>query len=150
MDLNYRIDLCLEKPCWVVDILPRRVEKDTAGQYFAVEACWRQPERLAELYRRFADLLLKLNCYQDFQVSFREGWVRNPLPETLTAWVAECARDEKDYMNILLEEGESMVIVNGDDLYLSLYGPSEELLELVRALAGAAGLFLWKTRDETA
>ena len=43
-----------------------------------------------------------------------------------------------------------MVIVNGDDLYLSLYGPSEELLELVRALAGAAGLFLWKTRDETA
>ena len=62
----------------------------------------------------------------------------------------ECAEGEKDYMNILLEEGESMVIVNGDDLYLSLYGPSEELLELVRALAGAAGLFLWKTRDETA
>lgn len=150
MDLNYQIDLCLEKTCWVVDILPRQVEKDSSGQYIAVEDCWHQPERLAELYRRFADLLLKLNCYQDFQVSFREGWVRNPPPEVLTAWVMECAEGEKDYMNILLEEGESMVIVNGDDLYLSLYGPSEELLALVRVLAGAAGLFLWKTRDETA
>lgn len=147
MDLNHQIDLCLEKPCWVVDLLPRRVEGDSPGQYFAVENYWRRPEHLAELYRRFADLLLKLNCYVDYQVSFRQGWVSNPPPETLAAWVAECAQGEKDYMNIILEDGESMVIVNGDDLYLSLYGLSKELLELMRALAGAAGLFLWKIRD---
>lgn len=31
MDLNYQIDLCLEKTCWVVDILPRQVEKDSSA-----------------------------------------------------------------------------------------------------------------------
>ena len=147
MDLSHQIDRCLEKPCWVVDILPRQVEKDSPGQYFAVEDWWRRPEQLAELYRRFAELLLKLNCYYDVQVSFHEGWVKNPPPETLTAWVAECARGEKDYMNILLEAGETMIIVNGDDLYLSLYGPSPELLALMGQLSGAAGLFLWKVRE---
>lgn len=147
MDLFHQIDRCLGKPFWVVDILPRRVERDGPGQYFAVEDWWRRPEQLTELYRRFAGLLLKLNCYCDFQVSFHEGWVKNPPPETLTAWVMECTQGEKDYMNILLERGEAMVIVNGDDLYLSLYGPSPELLDLVEQLAGAAGLFLWEVRD---
>lgn len=147
MDQNDQIDLCLEKPCWVVDPLPRRVEQDGPGQYFAVEEWWRRPEQLAELYRRFADLLVRLSCYEDFQVSFHEGWVKNPPPEVLTAWVVECTQGEKDYMNILLEEGAAMVIVNGDDLYLSLYGPSPELLELVKQLAEAAGLFLWKVRE---
>ena len=73
--------------------------------------------------------------------------MKNPPPETLTAWVMECTQGEKDYMNILLEGGESMVIVNGDDLYLSLYGPSPELLALMGQLSGAAGLFLWKVRE---
>lgn len=147
MDLSHQIDRCLEKPRWAVDILPRQVEKDSPGRYSAVEDWWRRPEQLAELYRRFAELLLKLNCYYDVQVSFHTGWVKNPLPETLTAWVMECTQGEKDYMNILLEQGETMVIVNGDDLYLSLYGPSPELLALMEQLAGAAGLFLWKVRD---
>lgn len=147
MDLYHQIDRCLEKTRWVVDLLPRQVEKDSPVQYFAVEDWWRRPEQLTELYRRFAELLLKLNCYYDFQVSFHEGWVKNPPPETLTAWVEECAEGEKDYMNILLEQGEAMVIVNGDDLYLSLYGPSLELLALMEQLAGTEGLFLWKVRD---
>ena len=78
MDLNYQIDLCLEKTCWVVDILPRQVEKDSSGQYFAVEACWRQPERLAELYRRFAERQTQ----------------RAHSADEIAAWISECGFDK--------------------------------------------------------
>lgn len=32
MDFSHQIDRCLEKPCWVADLLPRRVEEDSPGQ----------------------------------------------------------------------------------------------------------------------
>ena len=73
MDLSHQIDRCLGKPFWTVDILPRRVEPDGPDRYLAVEDWWRRPEQLTELYRRFAGLLLKLNCYFDFQVSSMRG-----------------------------------------------------------------------------
>lgn len=31
------IEELLEKPYWIIDILPKQVPKDSPGQYFAVE-----------------------------------------------------------------------------------------------------------------
>ncbi len=32
-----RMDELLEQPYWIVDILPKRVPKDSLGQYFTIE-----------------------------------------------------------------------------------------------------------------
>ena len=37
-----------------------------------------------------------------------------------------------------------MVILNGDDLYLSVYDPDLQLRQLLGQLAASEGLFLWK------
>ena len=42
------------------------------------------------------------------------------------------------------------VALDGDDLYLTLYGPSAELLATVRQLAGAQGLFVWQPPQDRA
>ena len=37
MDYYNKIDELMNKTCYVIDILPKRVEKENGGQYFAVE-----------------------------------------------------------------------------------------------------------------
>ena len=67
MDKCNKIEELLTAPCQVIDILPQRVKKDGKGQYFAIEEYFLQPKELRRFYLKFADILLKLNCYYDFQ-----------------------------------------------------------------------------------
>ncbi len=132
----------LNKPYWVVDFLPRQVPAKSGGQFFAVEEYYlRSPLR-----RRFAEVLLKLNCYYEARVCEpeTEKWQVNPPPERLFAWIAE---NEKD-LRVLLPAEDTLITVNRDDLYMTVYGPSRDVLELLRPLSAAAGLFLWQPPQE--
>ena len=132
----------LNKPYWVIDFLPRQVPAKGSGQFFAVEEYYlRSPLR-----RGFAEILLKLNCYYDFEVCEpeTEKWQKNPPPEALFSWIAD---NEKD-LCVLLPAENALITANRDDLYMTVYGPSEELLQLLRSLAAASGLFLWQPPRE--
>ena len=136
------IEALQRKPYWIVDILPERVPRDSAGQYFAVEQYFLQPSMIADIHRRFADVLLKLNCYSDFRV-FCPGSGRtadNPPPELLASWIVA---EQKDLCIILMEE-DVLITLNHDDTYMSVYNPSDTVLNRIRSLASAGGLFLWQ------
>lgn len=132
----------LNKPYWVIDFLPRQVPAKGSGQFFAVEEYYlRSPMR-----RCFAEILLKLNCYYDIEVCEpeTEKWQKNPPPEALFSWIAD---NEKD-LCVLLPRENALITANRDDLYMTVYAPSEELLQLLRSLAAASGLFLWQPPRE--
>ncbi len=132
----------LNKPYWVIDFLPRQVPAKGGGQFFAVEEYYlRSPLR-----RGFAEILLKLNCYYDIEVCEpeTEKWQKNPPPEALFSWIAD---NEKD-LCVLLPAENALITANRDDLYMTVYAPSEELLQLLRSLAAASGLFLWQPPRE--
>ncbi len=50
------------------------------------------------------------------------------------------------YVHIMI--GDSMIVSDPDETYLTLYGPDRELLGLTRKIASAEGLFLWKPTDQ--
>ena len=113
------IDDYFERPYWIVDILPFQVPADSPGQYFAVEEYYLQKPRWQTLRRKYLEILLKLNCYFDLQVTTdpgrdrdpggdadsggdgdpagnidpdawpRCGWQKNPAPETLEKLIME-------------------------------------------------------------
>ena len=141
-----RIDELLEQPCWVVDLLPEQVPVDSPGQFFAVEEYYLKQPQMAVLHRKFAEILLKLNCYYDFEVCEpeTEKWQKNPPPEALFSWIAD---NEKD-LCVLLPAENALITANRDDLYMTVYAPSEELLQLLRSLTTASGLFLWQPPRE--
>ena len=56
------IEALLNKPYWVIDILPEQVPKDSAGHYFAIEQYYLQQPGIMDIHHRFTDILLKLNC----------------------------------------------------------------------------------------
>ena len=132
----------LNKPYWIIDILPERVPEAGAGQFFAVEQYYLRQPMVADLHRRFTDLLLKLNCYSGFRVCFpdTDQQVCNPEPELLVSWIMEGQRD----LCILLPGEDALITLNRDDTWMTLYQPSETLLRRTERLASAAGLFVWK------
>ena len=136
------IEALLNKPYWVIDILPEQVPEDSAGQYFAIEQYYLQQPGITDIHHRFTDILLKLNCYSDFLVclSDQEQQIRNPEPERLVSWINE---EQKDLCIVLAEE-DVLITLNHDDTCMTVYNPSEALINRIGSLAMAHGLFFWQ------
>ena len=86
--------------------------------------------------------MIKLNCYYDFQV-YRGGKDKTgakPKPAKLQKWVVA----NKEHLCILVGATGAMLEVPTDSTCMTIYSPTPELLDLVRQLACAAGLFVWQ------
>ena len=139
------IESLLEKPYWLIDVLPKQVPAGSAGQYFKVERYFLS--QLDEICRRYARILIRLNCYYDLQVSTDgETWIQNVSPADLVRHFEESAASHSP-LSILIGSDEALITFSGDDHYMTLYNPDEELLELARQCAGAEGLFVWGPRQ---
>ena len=139
-EIDTIVEGLLEKPYWVVDLLPYQVPENSRGQFFAVERYYLEEPRHGRLCRQFADVLLKLNCYHDLTVSHGDEWVKNPEPAVLAEWLTDAL--QHGHLCALIDDSESLITASSGDIYMTLYNPSPDLLELVRNLANAAGLFL--------
>ena len=138
------IEEFLDKPYWVIDILPKQVPADSKGQYFRIEKYFLEHPQIDNIYRKFTNILLKLNCYEDIDVSYDgDEWITNPAPHELEAALLKFMAD-KQMFYIILRSADVLITVSGDDTYMTVYNPTEEVLELIGSLAGSEGLFMWK------
>ena len=136
------IDIFFEKEHWVVDFLPKQVPENAGGRFFSVEDYYLEPSRYVILRERFSDILLKLYCYYDLRLFIgddTEGLV-NPEPERL----ADLVKGNQDNLCIIVGTSDALITLSRDDTCMTVYAPAEDLLELIRTLAGAVGLFVWK------
>ena len=141
------IEEYLNKPYWVIDILPKQVPADGKGQYFRIEKYFLEHPQIDTIYRKFTNILLKLNCYEDINVSHNgDKWITNPAPHELEAALLKCMAD-KQMFYIILKSADVLITVSGDDTYMTVYNPTEEMLELIGSLAGSEGLFMWKPKN---
>ena len=134
----------LEKPYWVIDILPKQVSADGKGQYFKIEEYYLEHPQIDAIYRKFTNVLLKLNCYEEIDVSQDgEKWMTNPAPKDIEAMVTYCLT-AKSMLYIILKSSDALITISGDDTYMTVYNPSEETVELLASLTNSEGLFIWK------
>lgn len=164
------IDDYFERPYWIVDILPFQVPADSPGQYFTVEEYYLRKPRWQALRRKYLEILLKLNCYYDMEVTADPdgggepvgdidpggdvepdawpgaGWQKNPEPEALEKLIMEGSEKNPEYFTVyvLFETEDTLAVLNSDDNYMTVYDPPEHLRDLLQALAGAEGLFMWQ------
>ena len=139
------IEAFFEKEYWVVDFLPKQVPENGGGRFFSVEQYYLEPTRYFVLREQFSDILLKLYCYYDLRLFMdddTEG-IFNPNPELLASHIV----DTQHNLCILLGASEALITLGRDDTNLTVYAPSEDLLELIKMLAGAVGLFVWKPQQ---
>lgn len=128
------IEELLQTSYWIIDILPKQVPKDSQGQYFRIEDFFLQGENRNAVKQKHLNLILKLNCYRD--VSLDEEEDLNPPPEQIANTVF------RRYTYIRM--ADAMLLSEPDDTHMTLFNPDEELLKLVKTLAGSEGLFVWQ------
>ena len=147
MDYFLLIDKLINGQCWIMDILPCQVPKDSAGQYFAADRYFRQPERLKALYRRFAETFLKVNCYYEMAVSFDGGknWTVNPDPEEFVQKTAGLSAGS--YLRIVIASEEVLIDLDPQDTYATVYCTDGELPGLITEIAVREGFFIWKHNE---
>ena len=124
------IEELLEKPYWIMDILPKQVPKDSPGQYFAIEDFFLK-EQLTEIKKKHIGVILKLNCYVDISIDGE----KNPAPERIRDILME------RYVYIML--GDSMILSEPDDTHMTVFNPDKELMDLIREISSSEGLFVW-------
>ena len=143
MNRDDRLESLLERQYWVVDMLPKQVPADGEGQYFKIEQYYLESPRKEIICEKYTNILIKLNCYYDFEILFDERWQNNPTPYFLAECVSRCFRSNHPLF-VLLDSSDALLGLDGDDTTMTIYNPTDSLLEQVGALASSEGLFLWK------
>ena len=124
-------DEIMEKPYWIIDILPGRVPENSPGQYFRIEKYWME-NQTAEIRQKKFSLILKLNCYMQISI---DGEI-NPSPEKIRNRIKET--------DVSIRIGDAMIVSEKDDTYMTLFNPDKLLLAMIRKIASREGLFVWK------
>ena len=136
------IEAFFDKDYWVVDFLPKQVPEQGGGRFFSMEQYYLEPSHYAVLREQFSEILLKLYCYYDLRLFVDDDidGIFNPEPEML----ANHVKGNQNNLCLLIGTSEALITLSRDDTHMTVYAPSENLLELIRMLAGAVGLFVWK------
>ena len=124
-------DEIMDKPYWIIDILPGQVPENSPGQYFRIEKYWME-NQMAEIRQKKFSLILKLNCYMQISI---DGEI-NPSPEKI--------RNRIEETDVSIWIGNAMILSKKDDTYMTVYNPDKPLLEMIRKIASGEGLFVWK------
>ena len=141
MNRMEKIDQLINMPYYMIDLLPRRVQKKNREQFLAVEEYFRKEKQLKKFCGKVISILLKLNSYYNIEVGFGNEWKKNPKPEKLEKTVQKCIMGRKDYIHIFAGSRDTLIFINGDDLYLSIYNPDKKMQKMLNRLAKAEGLF---------
>ena len=137
-DMHELLDELLEGTYWVVDFLPAQVPAGSAGHYGAVVRHYVSSGRAA---RAKLGVLLRLLCYVDLKarVADADSWA-SLGPAELPGLI------ETSYLTILC--GQALIVSDPEDSYLTVFNPSERLLDVLRKFALAEGLFVWQPPQE--
>ena len=74
------------------------------------------------------------------------SWETNPDPGTFAERLAGLSGNE--FLRAVFAEQNAMIDYDHNDTYLTVYDPGAALLDKVRALAAAEGLFVWSPPQE--
>ena len=143
MNRDEKLESLLDRQYWVVDMLPKQVPANSEGQYFKIEQYYLESPRKEILVEKYANILIKLNCYYDFEVWFDEEWQSNPSPHCLSECLLKCDAVNRPLF-VLLDSTDALFSLDGEETSMTIYNPNDSLLELLGALASSEGLFLWQ------
>lgn len=135
-----KIEKLLEKPCYVIDVLPKKVPADANGSFFEVEAYFEDNYGQYQFQKKFVDIILKLMCYYPVSVfSYDAGrLIESPPPRV----VVDLVRNNKSSLGILLGRN-TLFMLEKRCLNMAVYNPDYDMREMISRIIGAEGLF-WR------
>lgn len=137
-------DALYEKPCYIMDVLPKQVPKDSTGQFFDVEYYLLNSTRRQGHQDKMVGVILKLMCYYETSILW-DGWHDRPAPELVEQAVHTIMENHSGTLEVLFPAQEVLLVFDWDCLNLSVYNPDLEMQEMMSRIAMSEGLFWWKS-----
>lgn len=134
------INRLLEKPCYIIDLLPRQVPKDCGVQFFKVETYLLNNYERYGLRDKYIRIILKLMCYYRVSVHWGE-WIEQPTPEQVAEIIDKIMDNHSAGFNMLFPDKDALIQFEWDCMNLSIYNPDEEMRELLEQIAWSEGMF---------
>ena len=136
--------MIMERPYWIIDILPKRVPDTSKGQYAKIEQYYLAEPHVTALREKFAEIILKLSCYYAIGLSTDCGdcWLAAPTPKIIEKNIMNCVGANSLYIST--SSPECLITIDGCDAYMTVYDPDDEQIDILKQLAGAVGLFMWQ------
>lgn len=142
MNISEKINALLEKKAYLIDIFPETVPQKDDNRYFAVEKYFRRNR--SELDRKLIKIILKLYCYYDMTVVIQDKVIEAPQAEQLIHLLERCFNGEPGSVCFILNECDTMLTWDSDDLYMTVYNIEGEAKKMIIQLVNAEGLFFCK------
>lgn len=133
------IEKLLNTTAYIIDIFPRQVVRKLDNRYFEVENLFLQQKDIYD--KKFIDVLIKLFCYYDLVVWANDNNYTKLSLNQYVALLDNCFNGRIENVNIILLEQDCLIVVDRDNLYVTVYNPSENIKELLAQLSLSQGLF---------
>lgn len=92
---------------------------------------------------RIVNILLKLLCFFP-AFALWDGWKEQSSPQLIEQTVDTVMENHSGSLYLLFWQEESLLVFEWDALSLSLYHPSQQLLDLAQTIARSEGFFLYQ------
>jgi hypothetical protein len=142
-DKNRKLEELLQTPCYSIDFLPQPIPPAALSQFRTIQYHLLNGEKRQEIKNRIVNILLKLLCFFPACVLW-DGWKEQPNPQLIEQAVDTVMENHSGSLYLLFWQEESLLVFEWDALSLSLYHPSQQLLNLAQTIARSEGFFLYQ------
>ena len=139
------VDQLLEKPCYIIDFLPQKVNENCNGQFFEVENYLLNHYDRFGIRDRIICILLKMMCYYPVSVLWSE-WIENPKPEQVVYIIDTIMKKQSGELNVIFTNKNALLQFDWDCLNISIYNPNGEMKILFEKIASSEGMF-WRKAE---
>ena len=143
--LDIAVERLLEDDYWIIDILPSQIPIEKQAEYRALTDEYFESGKVAQLHRRYADILTMINSrFKTAMLCMPEDeWTISP--DDVAVKDAVIHHTERGCVDLLLPEEETLISLQAEDLYITVYHPTEEILSLLRQAVSESGFYIWQT-----
>ena len=143
--LDITVERLLEDDYWIIDILPSQIPIEKQAEHRALTDEYFESGKVAQLHRRYADILTMINSrFKTAMLCMPEDeWTISP--DDVAVKDAVIHHTERGCVDLLLPEEETLISLQAEDLYITVYHPTEEILSLLRQAVSESGFYIWQT-----
>ena len=143
--LDITVERLLEDDYWIIDILPSQIPIEKQREYRALTDEYSESGKVAELHRQYADILTFIN--NRFSTAMlcmpEDEWTISPADTAVTDAVIR--HTERGCVDLLLPDEDVLFSLQAEDLNITVYHPTEEILSLLRQAVSKQGFYIWQT-----
>lgn len=141
MTQDERVEFLLQQSCYIIDFLPEQVPENK-HMVFDIEPYFLGSKEIQNFADKYTRIILKLLCYHSARIFYRQ-WFDHMEYIKLSQLIRGTVIKKKGFINLLFEDENTLLQIDGGSLCLTFYNPSAEIQRIASALAGSEGLF-WR------